>query len=544
MSDFDGNSEVLRIEGLTVSLKQTGNAIVQDLSLTVNAGEIVCVVGESGSGKSVTSLAIMGLLDSSALEISSGRILVDNKDVLAASALELRRMRATRMSMVFQEPMTALNPVETVGAQVEEVLAVHGEGNPAERRRRVIEMFRSVHLPDPDRIYGSYPHQLSGGQRQRVVISMALIMEPRLLIADEPTTALDVTTQRQILSLISELQRQFGTGVLFITHDFGVVSEIADRIVVMNGGRLVESGTRDDVLARPEAAYTKMLLSSVPGLDPPQRPASTSPPVLTIRGLEKIYQSRSLFRNGKKVHALQSTDLDLKRGEVLGIVGESGSGKTTLARCLSRLIEPTGGVIRIGETDISHLSVRALRPHRRRFQIVFQDPFRSLNARMQVRDIISEGMLNFGIPREEAYARAADLLDRVGLSTDMLTRYPHQFSGGQRQRISIARALAVKPDILIADESVSALDVSVQKKVLDLLGGICKEDDVAILFITHDLRVAAQICDRIAVMQNGSVVELGLAYSLLSDPQHPYTRELIAAAPGRNWDFEACRAIA
>ncbi|MCW0983868.1 ABC transporter ATP-binding protein (plasmid) [Agrobacterium tumefaciens] len=537
MTDTDMQQDVLRIERLTVSLKQTGAATVRDISFSIKAGETLCVVGESGSGKSVTSLAVMGLLDPAALAVTAGRIVVDGTDVLAASREDLQKMRATRMSMVFQEPMTALNPVETVGAQVEEVLRVHGETDRTKRRKRVLEMFEAVHLPEPERIYTSYPHQLSGGQRQRIVISMALIMRPKLLIADEPTTALDVTTQRQILLLIGELQKRYGTAVLFITHDFGVVSEIADRIVVMNRGDMVEIGSRDAVLANPKQDYTRMLVASVPSLSPPERTSLAGSEVLRVTGLTKVYASGGFFFGKRQVDALKPTDLDLRRGEIFGVVGESGSGKTTFARCLTRLIQPSAGSILLDGTDISQMRARALRPHRRRLQVVFQDPFRSLNARMRVRDVIVEGMLNFGAPKDEAYERAGVLMERVGLSRDMLGRFPHQFSGGQRQRISIARALALEPDILVADESVSALDVSVQKQVLELLRGICDDNGVGILFITHDLRVAAQICDRIAVMRKGEVVEAGTAHAVLSNPSHAYTRDLIAAAPGRHWDF-------
>jgi peptide/nickel transport system ATP-binding protein len=537
MTEINAAADVLRIEGLTVALKQSDAPVIDDITFGVRAGETLCLVGESGSGKSVTSLAVMGLLDPAALEVAGGRIMVDGANVLSASAEELRRMRASRMSMVFQEPMTALNPVEKVGAQVEEVLRVHGEGNAASRRRRVLEMFEAVRLPNPERIHASYPHELSGGQRQRIVISMALIMNPKLLIADEPTTALDVTTQRQILLLISELQQRFGTAVLFITHDFGVVSEIADRIVVMNRGKMVEIGSRADVLSNPQADYTRMLASAVPSLVPPQRPASTDAEVLSVSNLAMSYKVGDLFSPRPPVHALKATDMSLRRGEILGIVGESGSGKTTLARCITRLIRPSQGSIVLDGVDISRLGETALRPHRRRLQVVFQDPFRSLNARKRVRDIVVEGMLNFGTPKSEAYERAAVLLERVGLSRDMLMRFPHQFSGGQRQRICIARALALDPDVLVADESVSALDVSVQKQVLELLRGICDERGVSILFITHDLRVAAQICDRIAVMRDGQVVEAGTAHAVLATPEHTYTRELITAAPGRDWDF-------
>lgn len=544
----DGRQEILRIEGLQIGTTGGADLIVDDVGFTIHEGETLCVVGESGSGKSLTSLAVMGLLDP-ALEVRAGRISIDGVDVLNAPREALRRMRATHMAMVFQEPMTALNPVETVGAQVEEVLRTHEEsgrgrgGGAAARRNRVIEMFEAVHLPDPQRIYRSYPHELSGGQRQRIVISMALILRPKLLIADEPTTALDVTTQRQILSLIDELRHRFGTAVLFITHDFGVVHDIADRIVVMNRGRIVEMGSRDAVLAHPREDYTRMLVSSVPSLTPIARPAVPDDPVMSVSSLEKKYTAGGLFLRRREVAALKPTNLSLQRGEILGVVGESGSGKTTLARCLSRLIHPTGGRIILNGVDISNLSAAELRPHRRKLQVVFQDPFRSLNARLRIGEIIAEGLRNFGYSRTDAWRRAEDLLERVGLSRDMLDRFPHQFSGGQRQRISIARALALEPDVLVADESVSALDVSVQKQVLDLLRGICDDSGVGILFITHDLRVAAQICDRILVMRRGEVVEAGTAADVLAAPAHPYTRELIAAAPGRGWNFAAFKAI-
>ncbi|MEI4472298.1 ABC transporter ATP-binding protein [Frigidibacter sp. MR17.24] len=532
----DPTPPVLQIRDLTIGLK-AGPALVRDLTLEIAAGETLCVVGESGSGKSLTSLAVMGLLDREALEIRGGTIGVAGEDVLAATPKRLREMRGGVMSMVFQEPMTALNPVEPVGAQVEEVLRLHGERNAARRRARVLEMLAEVHLPEPERIYRSYSHELSGGQRQRVVICMALVMRPRLLIADEPTTALDVTTQKQILALIDELKARTGTAVLFITHDFGVVSEIADRICVMNRGDVVETGTRDQVLSAPRHDYTRMLVASVPGLVPPPARAVGRDVALKVDALAKTYGARGMFGRGRRVQALRPSGFALHRGEIVGIVGESGSGKTTMARCLSRLIQPTAGRIELEGRDISGLRERALRESRRNLQVVFQDPFRSLNARMKVRDLICEGMINYAVPRASAHARAGALLERVGLGRDALDRYPHQFSGGQRQRICIARALALDPSVLIADEAVSALDVSVQRQVLDLLASLRDERDIAILFITHDLRVAAQICDRILVMKAGEVVEQGPAARVLTAPDHPYTRDLLAAAPGRDWDF-------
>ncbi|KDC57743.1 dipeptide ABC transporter ATP-binding protein [Bordetella bronchiseptica] len=540
----DTSAAVLAIRNLSVSVCGAGNRVVRNLSLDVHAGETVCVVGESGSGKSVTSLAVMGLLPEGILEVSGGSARVLGEDIVTASARRRRELRATRMAMVFQEPMTALNPVHRVGSQVDEVLRLHRRMPRAQRRAKVLEMFRSVHLPDVERIYDAYPHQLSGGQRQRIVIAMALILEPKLLIADEPTTALDVTTQKQILALIRELQDRHQTAVLFITHDFGVVAEIADRIVVMNRGDLTEAGTRDEILARPSQNYTRRLVSSVPSLVPTQREAPGGEPVLRITGLGRTYaERRSLFGATRTVVAASEVDLTLRRGEILGIVGESGSGKSTVARCIVRLIEPSAGRMLLGETDIARLSGAGLRPLRRKVQIVFQDPYRSLNPRRAVGESIIEGLLNFGMPRAQALVRAARTLGVVGLGPDVMRRYPHQFSGGQRQRLCIARALVMDPEVLVADEAVSALDVSVQAQVLELIEQVRERTGVSVLFITHDLRVAAQVCDTIAVMQHGKVVETGAALTVLTRPGHAYTRALIDAAPGRGWDFRNFRPL-
>jgi peptide/nickel transport system ATP-binding protein len=537
------NAAVLRIDNLSVQVvgSPNGQRVVKNVSFEIMPGETVCVVGESGSGKSVTSLSVMGLLPKDGLQACSGSIMVEGEDVLTASPKRLREMRATRMAMVFQEPMTALNPVEKVGDQIEEVLRVHTRLGQSERREKVLAMLESVQLPDIKRIYGSYPHQLSGGQRQRIVIAMALILEPRLLIADEPTTALDVTTQKQILSLISQLQKKHNTAVLFITHDFGVVAEIADRIVVMNRGEVVEVGERGDILTNPRAAYTRMLVSSVPSLIPKKRTTLTSEIVLDLASLNKTYTEKRMFGRGHSVAAAQDVNLTVRRGEIVGVVGESGSGKSTVARCAVRLIDPTSGAIRIKGTDIARFKGGELRPLRRRIQIVFQDPYRSLNPRIRVGDSIIEGLINFGTPREQAMAKATELMRVVGLQADAMQRYPHQFSGGQRQRICIARALALEPDILVADEAVSALDVSVQAQVLDLLEEIRERTGIAVLFITHDLRVAAQICDTIVVMEKGRIVESGPAETVLTSPQQQYTRTLIEAAPGRDWDFQNFR---
>ena len=544
----DTSSAILAIRNLSVEVAGAGNRVVRNLSLDVHAGETVCVVGESGSGKSVTSLAVMGLLPQGILGISAGSIRVEGEDVATATQRRLRELRATRMAMVFQEPMTALNPVHTVGKQVDEVLRLHRKNmSAAERRAKVLDMFQSVHLPDIERIYDAYPHQLSGGQRQRIVIAMALILEPKLLIADEPTTALDVTTQKQILALIKELQVKHRTAVLFITHDFGVVAEIADRIVVMNRGDLIESGSRHEILAEPKQSYTRRLVSSVPSLVPSRREPPGGTPVLHVKGLGRTYGAKgSLFSRKAAQHVIAATDvnLTLRKGEILGIVGESGSGKSTVARCIVRLIEPTAGHMMMGGEDLSTLSGSALRPVRRRIQIVFQDPYRSLNPRRMVGESIIEGLLNFGVPRDEALKRASETLSVVGLSPDAMRRYPHQFSGGQRQRICIARALVMDPEVLVADEAVSALDVSVQAQVLELLEQVRQRTGVGVLFITHDLRVAAQICDTIMVMQRGKVVETGSAETVLTEPRHEYTRALIDAAPGRDWDFRNFRPVA
>ena len=367
------------------------------------------------------------------------------------------------------------------------------------------------------------------------MIAMALALEPALLIADEPTTALDVTTQAQILDLIKDIQERHGTGVMFITHDFGVVAEIADRVVVMQNGKVVEQGTAEQVLTKPKETYTKMLIGSVPSLTPPKRkPITAGEPILATSGLEKIYGALGWFGGGRVVHAAKQVELEVRRGETLGVVGESGSGKSTVARCIVRLIDPTSGEVLIDGQNIAKMSQSELRSYRRNVQVVFQDPYRSLNPRRTVGQSIVEGPMNFGTTQEEALTRARDLMEIVGLSPNALDRFPHQFSGGQRQRICIARALAMEPKVLIADEAVSALDVSVQAQVLKLLDDVRKRFDLAMLFITHDLRVAAQICDRIMVMQHGEVVEQGLTASVYAKPSHPYTKLLLDAAPGRS----------
>jgi len=534
---------VLEVRNLAIALPRGGErthavgGASQGVSFTVNPGEIVCLVGESGSGKSVIAQGVMGLLPA-ALPVTGGQILLEGEDITLAARSRLRQLRATRMSMVFQEPMTALNPVMSCGEQVDEVLREHTPLGREERKRRILAVLDEVRLPEPERIFASYPHQLSGGQRQRIVIAMALVMEPALLIADEPTTALDVTTQAQILSLIADLQSRHGTGVLFITHDFGVVAQIAHRVAVLRLGELVEFGDKNEVLKRPQHPYTKMLIGSVPTLRPKSRTTDAAAPVvLAVDGLGKVYRDRGWFTKSREVHAAVDVSFDIRRGQTLGIVGESGSGKSTVARCIVRLIDPTGGRVRLKGDDIATLSAGRLRPLRRRVQIVFQDPYRSLNPRRTVREAIIEGPLNYGVSRTEAVERARSLMELVRMDPGALDRYPHQFSGGQRQRICIARALAMEPELLIADEAVSALDVSVQAQVLALLEEIRERLSLAMLFITHDLRVAAQVCDHVAVMSQGRVVEYGPAAAVFGSPQHAYTRALFAAAPGRDFAF-------
>ncbi|MFS8153306.1 ABC transporter ATP-binding protein [Vreelandella titanicae] len=540
------DTPILEVENLVVETAgRKPTRILDAISFTIGAGETLCLVGESGSGKSVTSLATMGLLPPGALVARSGQIRLAGENVLAATPAQLRALRGRHMAMIFQEPMTALNPVLSVGRQLDEVLCQHTSQTAQQRRARVLEVFEQVHLPDVERIYTSYPHQLSGGQRQRIMIAMALLLKPQLLIADEPTTALDVTTQHQILALIKELQREHGTAVLFITHDMGVVVDIADRVCVMHRGQLVESGPVRQVLGNLQEAYTQRLLAAVPSLVPRvPREATSNKTVLEVQSLEKVFNtSQGVVRWLRKpvvpTRAVDDVSFVLKRGRTLGIVGESGSGKSTLARCVMRLITPTGGNIRVSGKQITELPKSMLKPHRKRIQMIFQDPNRSLNPRMTVGQSLTEGLTNYGTPRREALARGRELLELVGLPIDAIDRYPHQFSGGQRQRIAIARALAMEPEVIVADEAVSALDVSVQAQVLTLLNEIQLRLGIAVLFITHDLRVAAQICDDVLVMQRGRLIEYGPAAQVLGQPQAEYTRQLMEAAPGRGWDFTA-----
>lgn len=532
---------VLSVSGLHVRLPENGDRVfgIEDIGFDVRAGETRCIVGESGSGKSLTAQSILGLLPKR-FEKPRGRILFEGTNLLELGAEALRRIRGSGIGMIFQEPMTALNPVWKVGAQLDEVLLTHRTMTRAERADRIGAIMDEVNLPETE-LLARYPHELSGGQRQRVMIAMALILDPRLLIADEPTTALDVTTQAQILRLIRKLQDRHGTGVLFITHDFGVVSDIADDVTVMQGGRVVESGPAAEVLRAPRHDYTRTLLEAVPkGRFGTPRVTEGAPVVLRVKQLSKTYRPVGLsLRRKAGFKALHDVSLEIRGDEIVGLVGESGSGKSTVARCVSRLIEPDGGLIELNGVDISRLRGRELRMMRRNVQVVFQDPYSSLNPRRTVGGLIAQGLINFGTDKDEALLKAADMLRIVSLEPSAVSRYPSDFSGGQRQRIGIARALALDPKLLIADEAVSALDVSIQAQVLKLIRQVRDTLGLAVLFITHDLRVAAELCDRIVVMQHGRLVEAGPAEEILTRPKEDYTRQLIAAVPGQGWLREA-----
>jgi peptide/nickel transport system ATP-binding protein len=525
---------LLEIENLSVALPRGADrALALDgVSLALQAGEILCVVGESGSGKTMTANAAMRLLPLG-VGVAGGTIRFEGRDILALPEAEMRQLRGRRIAMVFQEPMTALNPLRPIGDQIGEMFRTHTGLGRAEIDARILGLLDEVRIPDPRSAARAYPHELSGGQRQRAMIAMALALEPTVLIADEPTTALDVTTQAQILHLIRELQRKKGTAVLFITHDFGVVGEIADRVAVMQSGRLVETDSVAEVLDRPKHAYTRMLLAAVPPLEAPPARTVSAEAVLSIDRVSKTYVTRGSGLRKRSTLALDNVTLSLPKGSTLGIVGESGSGKSTLAKCLVRLIAPDAGAIRMSDVDLAHLSRREAKRATARIQMVFQDPYGSLNPRRRAGELVAQGPIAHGLAPEEARARAKKLFALVGLDPTATDRYPHEFSGGQRQRIGLARALALEPEILVADEPVSSLDVSVQAQVLELLAQLRARLGLSMVFITHDLRVAAQICDRVAVMKDGRVMEEGLAADVFSAPRHAYTQALIEAIPRR-----------
>lgn len=525
---------ILEIKNLSIALPRGADRkyAVEDVSISLKRGEILCVVGESGSGKSVMTSAIMNDVPDR-LEVTSGEVLFDGRDILKMSQSELNALRGARISMIYQEPMAALNPALKIGKQVDEVFALHRpEIKPEERRVETLKLLEQMKLPTPPRIYDSYPHQVSGGQCQRIVIAMALACKPDVLIADEPTTALDVTTQAEILRLINDLKEVYDNATIFITHDFGVVADVADRVAVMCWGKLIEEGPKTDILMHPQEPYTKLLVDAMPLLETTRAPDQTrnDAPVVEVKSLHKIYKSGT-----KQVHALKDAAFVLRSGETLGVVGESGSGKSTLAKTLIRLEEPSEGAVIIKEQDFLGMTGADLVRARKNIQMIFQDPFGSLNPSQSVGFMITRGLFLQGLSEKEARGRAIELLEQVGLGEPALKRKPRNFSGGQRQRIGIARALAMEPDVVIADESVSALDLSVQKQVLRLMNDLQSKYKMAIIFITHDLRVAAQISDYITVMEKGVMVEFGPTEDVFNTPKHPYTKRLLDAAPGRDW---------
>jgi peptide/nickel transport system ATP-binding protein len=524
---------LLAVRGLRVDLD--GHALVDHVDLELVAGERVGLIGESGSGKSLTALALMGLLPD---ELTvSGSAILDGIELLALPERELAPLRGERIAMVFQEPMTALDPMMRVGLQVAEVVRVHRDVSRDDALARAEELFGLVGLPDARARLRAYPHQLSGGQRQRVLIAMALACDPSVLIADEPTTALDVTVQAQILELLRRLVVDLGTALLLITHDLPVIASVCERVLVMQDGRIIERGPTADVFASPREPHTRTMLTGTRALaeTPPAAEAaaaSADDVIVEARGLVRTYPlpRASLRQPAGSVHALRGIDLAVARGERFGIVGESGSGKTTLARLLLALDQPQAGEVRFEGQPVSGRKERELRFLRQRAQIVFQDPMGSLDPRMRVRDILLEPLRALDVPGDHG-ARVRELIDAVGLPADAGTRYPHQFSGGQRQRVAIARALAPEPALVIADEPVSALDVSVRAQILDLLRELADGLGLTLIFISHDLSVVRYLCDRVAVMRDGQIVELGSTEQVYEAPQHAYTRALLAAVP-------------
>ncbi|WP_121357116.1 ABC transporter ATP-binding protein [Flavisolibacter nicotianae] len=558
---------LLRIENLCIDFVSEGrtNRAVDSVSFAVERGEIVALVGESGSGKSVTSLSILQLLPQPPARYAAGRILFSEAnnepvDLLQLSPQAIRTIRGHKIAMIFQEPMTSLNPVMTCGQQVKEALLVHKKISGAEARRRTIDWFEKVKLPEPERLFDRYPHQLSGGQKQRVMIAMAMCCEPSLLICDEPTTALDVTVQKTVLELIRQLQQEQNMGVIFITHDLGVVAEIADRVAILYKGAIVEEGAVQDIFRGAKHPYTQALIQCRPALHSkgerlptvsdylekekpgPALPKPAAAPargeresLLRVENLSVKFPGKTnLFGKPKGFFtAVDDVCFSLFKNETLGLVGESGCGKTTLGRTLLRLIEPTSGQIVYNGQDITRLSKPAVKELRKEVQLIFQDPYSSLNPRLTIGDAIAEPMLVAGIEPSlrERRKKVAALLERVNLSEAMMNRYPHEFSGGQRQRIVIARALALDPGFVVCDESVSALDVSIQAQVLNLLNDLKRDLGLSLLFISHDLSVVRYMCDSILVMRAGKIVESGNAEEVYNHPQQAYTQTLIDAVP-------------
>ncbi|QDB79522.1 ABC transporter ATP-binding protein [Georgenia wutianyii] len=536
-SDHDG-SPVVEIRDLHVTFATDGAPVhaVDGVSLHVDPGEILAVVGESGSGKTVTAKSVLGLLPDNARV--DGAVVLAGQDVLRLRPAELRRARGRDVAMVFQEPSTALNPVFTVGWQIAEGLRAHGTYSRAEARARAVEVLGRVGIPDPQTRVDHYPHQFSGGQKQRIVIAMAMALEPSVIVADEPTTALDVTVQAEILDLLRAVRDEFGRAIILITHNMGVVADLADRVAVMYRGEVVEQAPARELFAAPQHEYTRRLLAAVPRLGahttdraPGRSPAAEAgEPLVRARGLEVVYPGR-LRQPGFR--AVSGVDLTIAPGEVLGLVGESGSGKTTIGRAIAGLTRATGGSLEVLGQEMVGFRERTFRPHRARLGFVFQDPATSFNPLLTVGEAIAEPLLIHGRARDVAAARPRvhELLDAVHLPIAYAARYPHELSGGQRQRASLARALALDPELLVADEPTSALDVSVQDKVLEVFGELQQRLGFATLFISHDLAVVGMLADRIAVLYRGELVELGTGTQVLGDPQHPYTRRLLASVP-------------
>ncbi|MBZ9680932.1 MULTISPECIES: ABC transporter ATP-binding protein [unclassified Mesorhizobium] len=533
---------VLTIANLCVSVRgdEGSREVVSNLSLTLKRGETLCIAGESGSGKSMTALAIMQLLPQPAARISAGTIHLGATELTALDERRMRHIRGDRIAMIFQEPMTSLNPVLSIGRQLTESIEAHTSLSRDEARQRAIEALKAVRISEAESRLRQFPHELSGGMRQRVMIAMALALEPDVLIADEPTTALDVTVQGEVLELLRDLQQKHGTSVILITHDMGVVAEMADRVIIMRHGRMVEEGKTSDIFAHPQAEYTRELLAAVPRIGSGagrqksrEAEAATPAKVAEVTDLHVRFDLRGgvFGRVTRRVHAVEGVSFSIAPNETLALVGESGCGKSTTAKALAGLVPYSGDIV-VGGRNLSGLGGAERKAVRRDVQMIFQDPYASLDPRMRVGDLVAEPLLIHGIAsKEERRERVAALFDRVGLSSDQMELYPHEFSGGQRQRVCIARALALRPKLIIADESVSALDVSVQARVLDLLKELQREFGVAYLFISHDMAVVENISDRVAVMYLGQIVEMGTRDQVFSNPRHPYTRRLIEAVP-------------
>ncbi|MFK3664410.1 ABC transporter ATP-binding protein [Ochrobactrum teleogrylli] len=529
-----GNKTLLSVRDLSVAFRQNGEEriSVDRVSFDIAEGETVALVGESGSGKSVSALSVLKLLPYPAASHPSGEILFNGRNLMQASEPELRRVRGNDIAMIFQEPMTSLNPLHSVERQVGEILRVHQGMGDAQARARTLELLNEVGIREPEKRLSAFPHQLSGGQRQRVMIAMALANKPKLLIADEPTTALDVTVQAQILKLLAELKAAQGMSMLFITHDLGIVRKIADKVCVMSKGKIVEAGPTTEIFDNPQHPYTKHLLAAEPKGEPPAAdPAAKT--VMEGKGIRVWFPIKKGFmrKTVDHVKAVDGIDVNLRAGQTLGVVGESGSGKTTLGLALSRMISSKGDIHFEGR-DIAKFSFKDMRPLRREMQIVFQDPFGSLSPRMTIADIIAEGLLVHEpkLSADDRDARVVSALQEVNLDPETRFRYPHEFSGGQRQRIAIARAMVLNPRFVMLDEPTSALDMSVQAQVVDLLRGLQKKHDLAYLFISHDLKVVRALANDVLVMRNGKAVEYGTAKDVFANPKTDYTKALMAAA--------------